>query len=70
MAFSPSGKRVASAGADETIYIWETEKTMKNTAIKNAHPGGVSGVSWKDGETSLISSGADGCVRTWDVEQV
>lgn len=70
LSFSPSGKRLASAGADEAIYVWEVEKTLKNTAIKNAHPGGVSGVAWKSGETDLISAGADGCVRTWIVEPI
>ena len=34
LAFSPSGKRLASAGADESIYVWEVEKTLKNTPIK------------------------------------
>ena len=34
LSFSPSGKRLASAGADESIYVWEVEKTLKNTAIK------------------------------------
>ena len=85
LAFSPSGKRIASAGMDESIYVWEVEKTMKNTSSKvirphcapskadgskNAHPGGASGVSWVDGDTRLITSGADGCVRTWTVPEV
>ena len=84
LSFSPSGKRLASAGADESIYVWEVEKTLKNTPIKvsfdlwvmtanssqNAHPGGVAGVAWKEGETGLVSAGADGCVRTWTVDTI
>ncbi|ORY22497.1 WD40-repeat-containing domain protein [Naematelia encephala] len=70
LAFSPDGKRLASAGIDESIYVWEVDRPLKNTAIKNAHPGGVSGVAWIEGSTGLISAGADGCARTWTVDQV
>lgn len=34
LAFSPNGKRIASAGLDESLFVWETEKTLKNTAIR------------------------------------
>ncbi|ORX36518.1 WD40-repeat-containing domain protein [Kockovaella imperatae] len=68
--FSPNGKRLASGGMDESIYIWEVGRPLKNTAIKNSHPGGVSSVAWKDGNTGLISTGADGCVRTWTVDEI
>jgi WD40 repeat protein len=37
---------------------------------QNAHPGGVSGVSWSEGNEKIISAGADGCVRTWTVAQI
>lgn len=66
LAFSPSGKRLASGGADESIYVWNPEKVLRNVPIKNAHPGGVSGVAWEN-ETRVVSAGADGCVRNWEV---
>ncbi|OCF43364.1 WD-repeat protein [Kwoniella heveanensis CBS 569] len=66
LAWSSDGKRLASAGLDEVIYIWSREKVAKNVAIKNAHPGGVSGVSWL-GDEKIITTGADGCVRNWTV---
>ncbi|KAK4688195.1 WD repeat-containing protein 1 (actin-interacting protein 1), partial [Tremellales sp. Uapishka_1] len=69
LSFSENNKRLASGGLDENIYVWEVEKTLKNTPIKNAHPGGVSAVAWTEGN-HLISSGADGCVRTWTVKEV
>jgi WD40 repeat protein len=34
LAFSPNSKRLVSGGLDESIYIWSTEKHMKNIAIK------------------------------------
>ncbi|WVR03821.1 hypothetical protein IAU60_000817 [Kwoniella sp. DSM 27419] len=64
LAWASDNKRLASAGLDEAIYLWNREKIVKNTAIKNAHPGGVSGVSWLT-EDKLVTTGADGCVRTW-----
>lgn len=66
VAFSPSGRRIVSGGADESIYVWSVDKIIRNIPIKNAHPGGVAGVAWES-ETKIVSSGADGCVRTWEV---
>ena len=34
LAFSPNGRRIASTGMDESVYVWEVEKTLKNTPIK------------------------------------
>lgn len=34
LAFSPNSKRLVSGGLDESIYIWSTEKQMKNIVIK------------------------------------
>ncbi|WVQ79093.1 hypothetical protein IAT38_001187 [Cryptococcus sp. DSM 104549] len=69
LAWAKDSRRLASAGLDEAIYIWDAQKHMKNIPIKNAHPGGVNGVSWSEGNTKLISAGADGCVRTWTVPE-
>ncbi|WWC68604.1 uncharacterized protein I206_102534 [Kwoniella pini CBS 10737] len=66
LAWSKSTKRLASVGLDESIYIWNRESVGKNIAIKNAHPGGVTGVSWL-GDDKIITSGSDGIVRTWSV---
>ena len=32
--FSADGKRLVSSALDESIYIWEIDKPLKNTAIK------------------------------------
>lgn len=48
------------------MYVWSVQKPMRNIAIKNAGPGGVNAVFWlKDNE--LASTGADGCVRVWNI---
>lgn len=68
VSFSPSGKRIVTGGADESIYVWTVDKITRNVPIKNAHPGGVAGVAWES-DTKILSSGADGCVRTWEVPE-
>jgi WD40 repeat protein len=68
VAFSPSGRRIVSGGADESIYIWSVDKIIRNVAIKNAHPGGVAGVHWET-DTKIVSAGADACVRNWEVPE-
>jgi hypothetical protein len=41
---------------------------MRNIAIKGAGPGGVNAVLWiEPGSGKLVSAGADGCVRLWEV---
>lgn len=66
LAFSPSNTRLISGATDENIYLWTPSAIARTTAIKNAHVGGIAGVAWTS-ETEIISSGADGCVRTWEI---
>lgn len=52
------------------MYVWSVEKPRESIEIKNAGPGGVNVVFWKedDGKKGkLLSSGADACIRAWDV---
>jgi WD40 repeat protein len=71
LAFSPSGKRLASAGADESIYVWEVEKTLKNTPIKVsiARPSSAPALRsectprWSIG--SGLEGGGDGLGQFW-----
>ncbi|KAL7419562.1 WD40 repeat-like protein [Cryptotrichosporon argae] len=66
LAFSADSARLASAGQDESIYVWDPARVGANKSIKNAHPGGVAAVAWKG--AALVSAGADACVRNWTLE--
>jgi len=67
LAWTPDGQHCASGSLDTHVYVWSVPKPMRNIAIKNAGPGGVSAVFWaKDG--TLASAGADGCVRLWEIK--
>ncbi|KAJ1976336.1 WD40 repeat-like protein [Dimargaris cristalligena] len=60
-------KFLASGSLDSHVYVWSVERPMKKIAIKNAHLGGVSGAHFYD-NTHLITTGANGSVRMWDLE--
>lgn len=55
-----------SGGLDRDIYVWSVEKPMKYIAIKGAHQDGVSGVAFLNNNT-VVSTGADSCVKVWNV---
>mmetsp|Transcript_6112 Transcript_6112/g.12679 ORF Transcript_6112/g.12679 Transcript_6112/m.12679 type:complete len:626 (-) Transcript_6112:58-1935(-) len=67
--WSPDGSLLASAGTDESVFIWSLRKKLKRVQFKFAHKGGVVGARWlEDGR--LVTAGADGCVVEWDTKQV
>ncbi|KAK7462716.1 WD40 repeat-like protein [Stygiomarasmius scandens] len=71
LAWTSDSKHCASGSLDTHVYIWSVAKPLKNIALKNVGPGGVNGVLWVDaaegGKGKLVSAGADGCVRVWEV---
>jgi len=67
LSWTEDSQHCASGSLDTHVYIWSVQKPMRNIAIKNAGPGGVNSVLWvNSGE--LVSAGADGCIRIWEVK--
>ncbi|KAG0205103.1 hypothetical protein BGX28_003203 [Mortierella sp. GBA30] len=62
--WSPSGRYAVSGSLDTNVYVWSRENTMKKIAILNAHALSVSGTAFID-EDTIVSTGADACVKTW-----
>ena len=76
LSWSPDDTVLASAGNDDDIYLWCVAKKMKRIHYRFAHRGGVTGlrfvgdgVSGGEGDWILVSSGNDGCLNWWNVEE-
>jgi WD repeat-containing protein 1 (actin-interacting protein 1) len=66
LAWTKDSKHCASGSLDTHTYVWSVDKPLKSIALKNVGPGGINSVLWV-GEKRLVSAGADGCVRVWDI---
>ena len=66
LAFSPDGERLASAGGDGAVKIWNS-KTDQVIQTFSAHPGFVSSVVFHPDGIHLASTGGDQQVKVWDL---
>ncbi|KAG3229892.1 WD40 repeat-like protein [Suillus brevipes Sb2] len=75
-ALSSPPTHVVSGSLDTNLYVWSLENISKRVLVKGAGPGGVNCVIWlgdahvTDGKKTgrILSAGADGCMRVWEVE--
>jgi len=67
VAFSPSGKLLASADGDGTLRLWNSATSRPVRAPLHASAqNGVHGVAFSRDGTLLASADGDGTVRLWD----
>jgi WD40 repeat protein/serine/threonine protein kinase len=67
VAFSPDGERLASAGGDGAVKIWNSRMGKVVQTIKQAHTDSVVGVAFHPEGKHLASVGADLRVKVWDL---
>jgi WD40 repeat protein/serine/threonine protein kinase len=65
VAYDPDGKRLATAGWDETVKLWDPGTGALLLTI-DEHKGNVNGVAFSPDGRSLASAGDDHTVRLWD----
>ena len=65
MAFSPDGTRLASAGDDGTVRVWDAATGQEALTLKG-HTAEVSSVAFSPDGTRLASAGDDSTVKVWD----
>lgn len=65
VAWSPDGTRLASAGIDNSVRIWNPV-TGEETFVLRGHSGMFHDVAWHPDGAQLAAAGSDGHVWLWD----
>ncbi len=65
VGFSRDGTRIASAGADGTARIWDTQ-TGEELLVMRGHNSDVLAVAFSPDGSRLVTAGLDNTIRVWD----
>src|ERR1700741_572357 len=65
VAFSPDGKRLATASWDHTAKVWDVESGKELLALRG-HSSGVYGVAFRPDGKRLATASSDHTAKVWD----
>lgn len=66
LAFSPDGRRFASASFDKKVKVWDG-RTGTFLATLNGHVSAVYQVAWSADSRLLVSASKDSTVKLWEM---
>ncbi len=67
VAFSPDGKKLASSGTNNCIFVWDVTTGTQIVAPLIGHTNWVRGLAFHPDGQTLVSSDIDGMVITWNI---
>jgi WD40 repeat protein/serine/threonine protein kinase len=67
LAWSPDGRRLATASADKTVKVWDVQQGNVVLTFEG-HKSGVETVAWSPDGKRLASASADKTVKVWDAD--
>ena len=68
LAFSPSGKTLASGSRDATIKLWNMPAGRKLATLQS-HAGGIWSLAFSPDGKTLVSGSMDRTIKLWEIKE-